>query len=74
MPIANPGPLPWVSGLTIGRVLEQTVSAHPDRDALVFPALGLRWSWTEFGRRVERVARRSSRRELRGASTWESGR
>jgi len=57
MPIANPGPLPWVSGLTIGRVLEQTVSAHPDRDALVFPALGLRWSWTEFGRRVERVAR-----------------
>lgn len=57
MPIANPGPLPWVSGRTIGSVLEQTVSAHPDRDALVFPALGLRWSWAEFSRRVERVAR-----------------
>jgi fatty-acyl-CoA synthase len=57
MPIANPGPLPWVSGLTIGGVLGQTVSAHPDRDALVFPALGLRWCWAEFGRRVEQVAR-----------------
>jgi fatty-acyl-CoA synthase len=31
------------------------VSAHPDRDALVFPALGLRWSWAEFGRRVARA-------------------
>ena len=41
MPITNPGPLPWLSGLTIGNVLEQTASAHPDRDALVFPALGL---------------------------------
>ncbi|MGA2702354.1 MAG: hypothetical protein ABSE84_13590 [Isosphaeraceae bacterium] len=44
MPIPNPGPLSWVSGRTIGNALEQTVSAHPDRDALVFPALGLRWS------------------------------
>ena len=57
MPNANPGPLPWVSGLTIGNVLEKTVSAQPHRDALVFPVRGLRWSWSEFGRRVERVAR-----------------
>ncbi len=57
MPGIEPGPLPWVSGRTIGSVFEQTVLAHPDRDALVFPALGLRWSWAEFDRRVERVAR-----------------
>ena len=57
MPIADPGRLPWVSGLTIGSALEQTIAAHPERDALVFPALGLRWSWSELGRRIERVAR-----------------
>jgi fatty-acyl-CoA synthase len=45
-----------VSGQTIGGVLERTVDAHGGRDALVFPALGLRWSWSEFGSRVERVA------------------
>ena len=29
---------------------------HPDRDAVVFPALGLRWSWSELDRRVDAVA------------------
>lgn len=51
------GVVPWVSGLTIGAVLRETVRTGGDRDALVFPALGLRWSWTELGRRVEQAAR-----------------
>ena len=46
-----------MSGRTIGSVLEQTVGARTDRDALVFPALDLRWSWSELGQRVEQIAR-----------------
>jgi len=57
MPDAPDGTLPWVSGKTIGSVLNRTVAAQPDRDALVFPALGLRWSWRELDRRVDTVAR-----------------
>src|SRR3954447_24186569 len=56
MPLTDVGQIPWVSGRTIGGVLEQTVAAHPDRDALVFPSLRVRWSWSELGRRVERIA------------------
>src|SRR5262249_47519660 len=51
------GTEPWVSGRTIGEVLDRTIATVPDRDALVFPAVGLRWSWQELGRRVEQVAR-----------------
>ena len=47
---------PWVDGLTIGEVLRKTATRCADRDALVFPALGLRWSWAELDRRVDRVA------------------
>ena len=47
---------PWVDGLTVGEVLRATAAAHPDRDAVVFPRLGLRWSWAEFDRRVDAVA------------------
>jgi fatty-acyl-CoA synthase len=54
---APDGSIPWVSGQTLGDVLKATVAAQPDRDALVFPALGLRWSWSELERRVEKVAR-----------------
>ncbi len=57
MTVSDDGPLPWVSDKTIGEVLQATVAAHPDRDALVFPALGVRWSWSELGRRVEQIAR-----------------
>lgn len=48
--------VPWVDGLTVGEVLRRTASAFPDRDAVVFPALGLRWSWADLDRRVDRVA------------------
>jgi fatty-acyl-CoA synthase len=47
---------PWVDGLTVGEVLRRTARAHPDRDAVVFPRLGLRWSWAEFDRRVDALA------------------
>ncbi len=47
---------PWVDGRTVGEALRTTAAAHPDRDAVVFPRLGLRWSWGEFDRRVDAVA------------------
>jgi len=47
---------PWVDGLTVGAVLRATARAHPTRDALVFPALGVRWSWAELDRRVDSAA------------------
>lgn len=48
---------PWVDGRSIGAVLRTTSQAQADRDALVFPQLGLRWSFAEFHRRVRVVSR-----------------
>ena len=45
-----------VEGLTVGSVLRRTSRLHPDRDALVFPSIGVRWSWRELDERVDRVA------------------
>ena len=45
-----------VAGETVGSVLRRTASRWPDRDALVFPALGVRWSWSELDRRVDGIA------------------
>ncbi len=47
---------PWVEGRTVGAVLRTTAARWPERDAVVFPALGLRWSWAELDRRVDAVA------------------
>lgn len=47
----------WVDGLTIGEALGRTAAEHGRRDALVFPRLGLRWSYREFDRQVEEAAR-----------------
>lgn len=47
---------PRVDGLTVGSVLRETASRFPNRDALVFPGAGLRWSWRELDRRVDVVA------------------
>jgi fatty-acyl-CoA synthase len=47
---------PWVVDRTVGGVLRQTAHQHPGRDAVVFPALGLRWTWSELDRRVDAVA------------------
>jgi fatty-acyl-CoA synthase len=49
-------PAPWVADMTIGRLLKRTASVFAYHDAVVFPALGLRWSWSELDRRVDTVA------------------
>jgi fatty-acyl-CoA synthase len=54
--VNQPSPA-WVDGLTIGQVLLRTVDSFPDRDALVFPRLGFRRTWREFGQDVENAAR-----------------
>ncbi len=48
--------LPWVHDKTMGAVLLRTAETWPDRDALVFPALGVRWSWSELNARAGRMA------------------
>ncbi|MDP6444683.1 MAG: AMP-binding protein [Pirellulaceae bacterium] len=46
----------WVDGLTIGAVLGATAERHGDRDALVFPQLDRRWTWSELLEDVDRTA------------------
>jgi fatty-acyl-CoA synthase len=48
---------PWVEGLTIGAMLRETARRFPDHDALIFPQAGVRLTWAEFDRAVDRVAR-----------------
>jgi fatty-acyl-CoA synthase len=43
-------------GDTIGRSLDQAVRRWGDREALVSPSHGVRWSWTEFAARVDALA------------------
>ncbi|MDW4499687.1 AMP-binding protein [Sulfitobacter sp. D35] len=42
--------------LTIPDLLRQTVERWPDRDAAIFRQQGIRWTWTEFSREVDRLA------------------
>ena len=42
---------------TIGANLARTITAHGDREALVSHHQGVRWTYGEFGERVERLAR-----------------
>jgi fatty-acyl-CoA synthase len=49
--------MPWVDGLTIGQTLDETASRYADQEAVVFPHLGLRWSWREFQQQVTAVSR-----------------
>ncbi|WP_093798359.1 AMP-binding protein [Streptomyces sp. Wb2n-11] len=44
-------------GDTIGRNLDRTIAAHPEREALVDVAAGTRWTYAEFGSAVDRLAR-----------------
>jgi fatty-acyl-CoA synthase len=48
---------PWVDGQTIAQVLAETARRHPDREALVFPQLGRRWTWRQFAADVDAAAR-----------------
>jgi fatty-acyl-CoA synthase len=47
---------PWLAGRTIPQVLDRTIENFGDRDALVFPRLGLRLSYREFGKQIDRAA------------------
>ncbi|HEY2837688.1 MAG TPA: AMP-binding protein [Pirellulales bacterium] len=53
----NATPPPWIEGLTLGQTLAATAQKFPDRDALVFPSLGLRWSFAGLLDEVDRAAR-----------------
>lgn len=44
-------------GDTIGRNLDRALAAHPDREALVDVASQRRWTYREFGRDVDALAR-----------------
>src|SRR5947209_1353350 len=44
-------------GETIGENLERTVEAYGDCEAVVAGYQGVRWTYSEFGERVDRVAR-----------------
>ncbi len=46
----------WVADSTVGGVLSRTAALYPDREAVVFPGLGLRWSWRQLNEEVDRVA------------------
>src|SRR3954451_14296382 len=48
---------PWVDGLTMGQVLETTARRYADREALVFPQLGRRWTWRQVAADVDAAAR-----------------
>ncbi|WP_063996978.1 AMP-binding protein [Bradyrhizobium sp.] len=43
-------------GDTIGRSLDQAARRWSDREALVSPSHGVRWTWTEFAERVDALA------------------
>ncbi|MFG1810398.1 AMP-binding protein [Streptomyces sp. NPDC049040] len=52
-------------GDTVGRNLDRAIAAHPDREALVDVAGGRRWTYAEFGRAVDEVARGLAARGVR---------
>ena len=41
---------------TIGDMLDRAVASWPDAEALVSVHQGIRWTWSEFARRVDRLA------------------
>ena len=45
-----------LSEQTIPELLARTVSAFPEREAVVFPTQDIRWTWAEFARQVDRLA------------------
>jgi fatty-acyl-CoA synthase len=53
---ATAHPAPWISGETVGSVLDRTAKLYTERDAMVFPQLKLRWSWHDLNERVNQAA------------------
>ena len=47
---------PPLLDLTVGELLDARVAESPDGLALVAPSQGVRWTWAEFGRRVDALA------------------
>jgi hypothetical protein len=43
-------------GITIGRSLDQAAELWANREALVSPSHGVRWSWKELAERVDALA------------------
>lgn len=43
-------------GETIGRAFDRTVAQHAHREALIVAHQQIRWSWSEFGQRVQALA------------------
>ena len=54
MAASDENPLPGSPARPSARRCGRRPRRYPDRDAVVFPALGLRWSWRELDRRVDR--------------------
>jgi fatty-acyl-CoA synthase len=48
---------PWLDGLTVPQVLDATLEKYADRDAMVFPQLGLRLNYRQLAEQVNRAAR-----------------
>ena len=46
----------WVARATVSGALRRAADQYPTSDALVFPRLAIRWSWSELDRRVDRFA------------------
>ena len=42
---------------TLGQVLEREVARHPDREFMIYPDRDLRFTYAEFDRRVNRLAK-----------------
>src|SRR5262249_3642549 len=53
---AGPTEVPLLES-TIGDDLRRRVAEHADQEALVSVHQGIRWTWTELGERVQRLAR-----------------
>lgn len=46
----------WIARATVSGALRRASAQYPKRDALVFPRLAIRWSWSELDHRVDRFA------------------
>jgi fatty-acyl-CoA synthase len=53
--VAGPTDTPLIED-TIPAVLIRTANLWPDREAVVFAAEGVRWTWAEFSARIDRLA------------------
>jgi fatty-acyl-CoA synthase len=57
-------------GDTIGCNLDRAIAAYGGREALVDVPSGRRWTYAEFGRAVDEVARGLAGRGVRKGGTW----